>query len=326
MTMYDEFYGEGGAGAALPPLYLEKVDVRRERKRFSTICLGLLGFLIFTIIADVLFTWLVAWIDYRLIFDNEYMSWISATAQYLVGFPLCVLIITRIPSDPMEQSNMSLASFLKFFLIAVMALYLGDLLGMMVNDSLAELLGHTPTDIVTDNIDNTSFFYNFVTSVLCAPICEEIVFRKLLVDRTNRLGDQASMLLSGILFGLFHGNFYQFFYAMFVGFVFAYIYLRTAKLRYTIALHMLINFFFGVCTTAFNSLPEIASTIWGIVILIAAAAGFVVFLMNWKRIRILKGWLDLPNGRWGYLVFPTVGFVFLFLGCAAEFVSNIFLV
>jgi membrane protease YdiL (CAAX protease family) len=49
-------------------------------------------------------------------------------------------------------------------------------------------------------------------------------------------------MLSAVTFGLLHMNLYQFFYAFALGLVFAYIYLRTGRLRYTAILHAVINF------------------------------------------------------------------------------------
>ena len=47
--------------------------------------------------------------------------------------------------------------------------------------------------------------------------------------------------MSGIMFGLLHGNFQQFFFAALVGMLFAYVYIRTGRIRYSIYLHMAIN-------------------------------------------------------------------------------------
>lgn len=52
------------------------------------------------------------------------------------------------------------------------------------------------------------------------------------------------------MFGAFHLNLYQFFYAFFLGAVFGYIYVKTGRLRYTIALHATVNFLGGVAVPA----------------------------------------------------------------------------
>ena len=78
-------------------------------------------------------------------------------------------------------------------------------------------------------------------AVVFAPIVEELIFRKLLIDRVGKWGAIVSAIVSGLLFGLYHGNLSQVFYATFIGYVFATVYLRTGRIRYSIMMHMLVN-------------------------------------------------------------------------------------
>lgn len=50
------------------------------------------------------------------------------------------------------------------------------------------------------------------------------------------------------MFGMAHGNFSQFFYAFGIGILWAYVYAKTGKVRYTIGFHMLFNLLGGVIT------------------------------------------------------------------------------
>jgi hypothetical protein len=68
----------------------------------------------------------------------------------------------------------------------------------------------------------------------------------LIIDRLRSYGESACVLVSALLFGLFHGNLNQFFYAFGLGAIFAFIYVKTQRLRYTIFLHMIINLFGGI--------------------------------------------------------------------------------
>ena len=73
---------------------------------------------------------------------------------------------------------------------------------------------------------------------ILAPIVEEIIFRKLLIDNMSKYGIVASVTISAFLFGLFHGNLAQFFYAWALGIIFGFVYVYTGKIIYTILLHM----------------------------------------------------------------------------------------
>lgn len=74
-----------------------------------------------------------------------------------------------------------------------------------------------------------------------APVCEEILFRKLLIDRLRPFGDIVAILYSGIAFGLYHQNFMQMFYAAALGCLLAYVYLKTNRLWTVIVLHFAVN-------------------------------------------------------------------------------------
>ena len=69
-----------------------------------------------------------------------------------------------------------------------------------------------------------------------------MIFRKLIIDRLSRYGELIAIMSSSIAFGLFHGNFYQFFYAVMLGLILGYIYAKTRDIKYSIVMHMLINF------------------------------------------------------------------------------------
>ena len=93
-----------------------------------------------------------------------------------------------------------------------------------------------------DVIGSINPLVNFLVVVICAPIMEELMFRKMIVDRTASYGEGVSVIFSGLLFGLFHGNLVQFAYAFLLGAFFGYIYIKTKNIVYPIILHMLINF------------------------------------------------------------------------------------
>ena len=96
---------------------------------------------------------------------------------------------------------------------------------------------------------------------ILAPILEELFYRKLVIDRLRVFGDLPAILLSGVTFGLIHGNFEQLFYATAVGLVFAYIYLNTGHVRYTMLLHMVINLVGGVLIPEMSKLMASVPTL-----------------------------------------------------------------
>ena len=152
------------------------------------------------------------------------------------------------------------------------------------------------------------------------------------------------MLLSGIMFGMFHGNFTQFFYATALGIFFAYVYIRTGKLRYPIFYHMIVNLSSSIITTslvqridlekvqkyeelvaqqspeAMDLLMEIfpsmlAFLIWFFFLGLLTLAGLIiliVFLVQ-KRFFLCPQEKELPKGIRGKTAFLNVGFLLYLL-------------
>lgn len=77
--------------------------------------------------------------------------------------------------------------------------------------------------------------------VIIAPVCEELIFRKLLLQPLRSCGDMFAVLTSAFIFGAFHGNFDQFPYAFAVGTMYGILAVRSSSILPTIALHFVNN-------------------------------------------------------------------------------------
>ncbi len=303
---------------------MEPLDKKYERKRISTLCLSTLLMLIMSVLASVYFVLLVPLFVPAVQNSLEAASWLSSAGQYLVAFPLCAIMMSLVLRDPMEKQRLGFVRFWKIFLICCFMMMLGSFLGIGANYGIGKLLGRTPENILNLAMEQSSRLYNIVVAVILAPLFEEWVFRKMLIDRVNRLGDRAAMFLSALLFGLVHGNLYQFFYTFLVGLVFAYVYLRTGRIRYSLVMHMLINLLFGVGTTEIAALNNtILIGVWGGIELILAIAGLVMLIREWKNRKLLRGWVQLPKNRWASLAFLNIGMLLLLVGSGALFAYHI---
>ncbi|MBO4784581.1 MAG: CPBP family intramembrane metalloprotease, partial [Lachnospiraceae bacterium] len=85
--------------------------------------------------------------------------------------------------------------------------------------------------------------FGVITVGIVVPVLEELIFRRLVINATCKYGYGAAIMISAFTFGIYHGNFIQFFYAFGLGIMFAYIYCKTGKLRYTVLLHMGYNLY-----------------------------------------------------------------------------------
>ena len=185
---------------------------------------------------------------------TEWFYWLSGSGVlYIFAMPAAALIMRAIPrrlapatGEATEKPRrMSGYEFFCAVVICIGLMEVGNLVGNTVNSFFAIFTGRSSLS----GLDNIMFSSNpivmFAVVVILGPMLEELLFRKLIIDRISKYGASAAMLTSALIFGLCHGNLQQFFYAFAVGLFFAFIYLRTGSLRLTALLHMVVNFIGG---------------------------------------------------------------------------------
>lgn len=164
---------------------------------------------------------------------------ISDIAQYLVALPITILVMRKVPIVATKQFTMKMRQFGGFFAVSIPIMYVGNFVGI----ALALLLtGGKAENRVSDVVTSGNVWETILFVVIIAPIMEEWLFRKQILGRLRAYGEKRAIVFSALVFALFHMNVFQFFYAFGLGLVFGYMYVRTSKLRYSILLHMLVNF------------------------------------------------------------------------------------
>ncbi|MCR4867472.1 MAG: CPBP family intramembrane metalloprotease [Lachnospiraceae bacterium] len=166
---------------------------------------------------------------------------ISFSILYILGYPFMYMMIKDIPVTEIPKKRLGIGGFLASVCIAYTLMYLTNVTALIVNASIGKLTGRGGTNPIVNAIGNMSPVLQVLVVVILAPIFEELIFRKFLLDRVSRYGEVSAMLLSGFMFGLFHGNLVQFMYASMLGFFFAFIYMRTGRIIYTMILHAIVN-------------------------------------------------------------------------------------
>lgn len=203
------------------------------------------------------------------VFSTWWINWVfSLVPLYGVALPLMWLILKGVPVSPhntdflqgrvtAEKPPLGFGRWMILLVIAFGCVTAGGLAGNLIMSILSALLDYDYANALSTIVDQSPVWMTFFATCICAPLGEELLFRKLLIDRTRRYGDLPSILLSGLLFGLFHGNLFQFFYAALVGVILAYVYTRTGRYWWCVAMHAAINFMGSIITPALvNMLPE----------------------------------------------------------------------
>lgn len=166
---------------------------------------------------------------------------VSAICNYILPFPVLFYLMRKIEKQEMEKESLSLKKFLLYLSITFTLMWIGNMVGLAITSAIGSLFHTEITNPVQTLIGSTDIWLNMILISVLGPIFEEIFFRKFLIDRTIKYGARVSIILSAVIFGFFHGNLSQFFYAFLLGGFFAYVYIRTGKIIYTIILHIIVN-------------------------------------------------------------------------------------
>lgn len=161
---------------------------------------------------------------------------------YCIGAPLFLLIISRVKSEGLPRISMSCGKTAVASIISIGIIYLFNIVSMVIISVIEKLAGITVTSNLDAVLSSSSMWIAIVSTVVVAPIFEELLFRRMLCDRLARYGEWQAILFSGLAFSLFHTSIHQMLYAFFLGCFFAFIYVRTGKLRYTVCIHAVVNF------------------------------------------------------------------------------------
>lgn len=182
-------------------------------------------------------------------FTIDIQMLLNSAMLYVGGFLILQLGMRSMPIAKMEKHSMSVVELIQAFCMCYAILIASNLLGQFVTTWIGLLRGtvvENPVEVLTSEI---SMPVLVLLTVICAPVFEELFFRKFLIDKTVMFGELPAILLYGFLFGLFHGNLSQFPYAFALGVLFGFLYVRTGKIRYTMILHAFINSFGAVISS-----------------------------------------------------------------------------
>lgn len=242
-------------------------------------------------------------------YDLSDSSWfivaVTAISVAGVGFPVFAMLMRKIPDSKRgEVRDLSYGQFIGFFIVCVGAAYIANIIGLFISSIMEMVKGIEVINPLEDFIFNSNMVVTMIYAVIIAPIVEELVFRKILLDKLRRFGDSPAILYTGIAFGLFHLNLPQFFYATVLGVLFGYITIRTNRIIYSIILHMMLNF---IGAGLVPLLMDKGSGLGAIIIVIwffgTMTIGSVLVIVNSRRIELNKPKKPLVRNR-DYILNP----------------------
>lgn len=162
----------------------------------------------------------------------------------VIGTLVLSIALRKLPAVKIEKRKMKIKQLLFLIMIMYGITQVGSIMGLPIHTALSAFSVQDESEIGTE-LANMLFSSNMVIRIITVGIMpaifEELLFRKFLIDRTIRHGEFISCAMSGIMFGLWHGNFQQFFFAFFIGVLFAFVYIRTGNIIYTMIMHASMN-------------------------------------------------------------------------------------
>lgn len=225
-----------------------------NRRFFSKIGFNYFALEIIVLVLNLFIGLFISMINPNLLSNQTMMTFFSAIWTYLLPLPIFIYIMRKTEAKTLEKHKMTVKTFVICISITMFLMWIGNIMGVIITSGIGSLIQHEVANPIHDVINNSGLVANLIIITTIAPIFEELIFRKLLIDRTIKYGGTISVLLSGLLFAFFHGNLNQFFYAFLLGGFFAIIYIKTGQIKYTIGLHMIINFI-GSVVSLFVSQP-----------------------------------------------------------------------
>lgn len=225
-----------------------------NRRFFSKIGFNYFALGIIVLVLNLFIGLFISMINPNLLSNQTMMTFFSAIWTYILPLPIFIYIMRKTEAKTLEKHKMTVKTFAICISITMFLMCIGNIMGVIITSGIGSLIQHEVANPINDVINNSGLVANLIIITTIAPIFEELIFRKLLIDRTIKYGGTISVLLSGLLFAFFHGNLNQFFYAFLLGGFFAIIYIKTGQIKYTIGLHMIINFI-GSVVSLFVSQP-----------------------------------------------------------------------
>lgn len=275
-----------------------------NKKFFSKMGFNYLAYSIASILFLIILSNIIAVIRPEILNNINIATIITAICNYVLPLPILLFLMRKLDSTEIKKNNLGFKTFLKYLCITFTLMWIGNITGTIITNLLSFTIQNDIANPIQNLINSTDLWLNLILISLIGPIFEEIIFRKILIDRTIKYGPLTSILVSAIIFGLIHGNLNQFCYTVLVGGFFAYVYIKTGQIKYSIGLHIILNMLGSVLSmivnnsavnlsNAFNTTDLAILVFYFILILIALFVGIYTLVEYIQKKRKQKNSIDL---------------------------------
>ncbi len=172
---------------------------------------------------------------------------------------------------------------LKLSSICIAAVYISGYLSILGGWMLSFVNMSSPISVPNPFIPS-ELFSTIIFYVILLPIVEEAVFRGVILRELLRFGVDAALFSSAFIYMLYSGAVDKLFPYFVCGIVFSYIAINTMSIKYSLALHSVVNL---ICYVIVPQLTLVVSKTGSFVVLGALALicviGFLVFFFDFRK-------------------------------------------
>lgn len=322
---------------------MEEFNQNEVRSRFSNLGLRYLAGAVGAIVIQLGFAKLIGVLFPTVELSPTLQLLVAMLPLMIIVYPLWILFASKVPKVEGEKHSMTVGQMILAFIMSFSIMYFSNLISNLVTTIIGALISNPVENVLTPATAAHPIAV-ILLLVICAPVFEEIIFRKILIDRLSRYGEGVAIVLAAAIFGLFHFNIGQGIYAFALGLFWGFIYTRTRKIQYTMILHMLINFY-GMFVSLrvldffkLNELVEVAASkdvaamtaymtnnaglILGyyaylFVLIGLAFTGAILLIVKRKKFFLVPAQEKIPKGKGFSTAFCNLGIILFTLLCVA---------
>ncbi len=302
------------------------------RKEFSSVggrmCLGV----IITCVLQILCQNLVLALKPEWAENTTIMLAVGLVPMYVLGYPIMFALMKKGERTTIEKHSMSVGQWFVALVICYGIMIAGNLVGIGITSVIGILKGSPVQNVLMNVLSGGSLWLIALFTVVAAPIVEELLFRKVICDKVVKYGQGTAVVVSGLMFGLFHLNLNQFVYAFLMGMFLAFLYVKTGEIKYTIFIHMTVNFFGSVVSMVLMSKLDMENVIsvlifgaYALFIYAAAITGVVLFFVMKPKMKLEAGEIVIEKGQRFKTVILNVGMMAFCLVCIAYMIYQLML-
>lgn len=160
----------------------------------------------------------------------------------IIGYAFLSVFLKKVDDiEKKEKQKLSIGRVAFFIVIAIGLGVVTAIATVMLVMPIQLLTGQKINNRLETLVENSNPFMLIGYVGIVGPIVEELIFRRLLLNKLRSYGDLTAIVYTGIIFGLCHTNLLQIPFAIVLGLVFGLIAVKTNNVKYSMIVHMAVN-------------------------------------------------------------------------------------